>query len=528
MNTAIISNKAFLWIPIVLLSIHHVYPQQVFNVKDYGASGNKDEIVTRAIQKAIDTCHDKGGGTVYFPAGDYLSGTIVLKSNVTLHIAQGATLFASQDTADYDVPFNIYKHNNPHQPVLIYAEGAHNISIEGKGMIHGQARRTYEDLKSVDSFIAEETENARKSGVEMKTHYKIPPYVSLIYLVSCQNVKITDVSIIESVDWTLHVQWSERVYISNCYIQSSLEAGVNADGIDVDGCRDVTISDCIIETGDDAIVLKSTLTNDRYESCENITVTNCVLTSTSSALKIGTETYGDFKNILFNNCTFKNSNRGFGIIVRDGGTVSDVIVSNITMDLDRKHFNWWGSADPIWLVVLKRTPDSKVGMIKNIMIDNIIAHGQGTSKMEGFEGKRIQNITLSNVQLFMHAEDKPDKRATHGLVVREVENLTLDQVSVYWDEEKMEEKWQSAMLAEDVNFLTINSFRGRQGKKNSTDPVIALHNVQNAIVRRVEPVANTDVLVKISGKQAKNIKLLNNDVNNRAEQKVVREDGMKE
>ncbi|MGB3850871.1 MAG: glycosyl hydrolase family 28 protein [Tunicatimonas sp.] len=493
--------------------------QSVVSVRDYGASGNRTELATSAIQQTIDTAHARGGGVVWLPVGDYLSGTLVLKSNVTLRLDPGATLYASQDTADYRVPFTIYKGTNPQQPVLLYAEGARNISIEGGGRIHGQARRVYQDLGSADGFIAEETDIARQAGVEMKMYRKVPPYVSLIYLVSCEDVTIEGVRIQESVDWTLHVQWCARVSIRNCFIQSSLVAGVNADGIDVDGCRDVIVSDCMIATGDDAIVLKSTLTNGRYEDCANVTVTNCTLTSTSSALKIGTETYGDFRHIVFTNCVISNSNRGLGIIVRDGGQVSDVIASNITMELNRKHFNWWGSADPFWLVVLKRGKDSKVGVIENVLLSNIIAHGQGTSKISGLGAKSIRNVTLDQVQLFMHPETKPDKRATHALVATDAKDLTLSQIRVHWNE-VAEKKWQSALAIENVRDLTVDDFRGQAG--NDGHPVVALHNVQDALVQVVEATAATDVLIRVSGEQTKDVKFANNDTRQWAGQKIVR------
>lgn len=520
MNLTNTLAKAFLSLSFVLLLASAAFSQSVFNVRDYGASGNRAELATKAIQQTIDTVYARGGGVVWLPAGDYLSGTLVLKSNVTLRLDPGATLYASQDTADYKVPFNIYKHNNPHQPVLLYAEGARNISIEGRGRIHGQARRVYQDLGAADGFIAEETEIARQAGVEMKMYRKVPPYVSLIYLVSCQDVSIEGVRILESVDWTLHMQWCARVSIRNCFIRSSLVAGVNADGIDVDGCRNVTVSDCVIATGDDAIVLKSTLTNGRYEDCANVTVTNCVLTSTSSALKIGTETYGDFRNIVFTNCTVSNSNRGVGIIVRDGGRVSDVIVSNITMELNRKHFNWWGSADPFWLVVLKRREDSEVGTIENVLLSNIIAHGQGTSRISGYRPESIRNVTLDQVQLFMHPETKPDKRATHALEVKNVEDLTISRTRVFWDA-PTEEKWQSALAVENAQGLVIDDFRGRAGRPSSPAPVIALHNVQHARVQGVEPTASTDVLIRVSGSKTQSVNFIDNDSNQRARQRVV-------
>ena len=503
----------------VLISLS-AWGQPYFDVRDYGAYGIKSQKATEYLQKAIDACADIGGGTVYFPPGQYLSGTLRLHDNITLHLEKGATLYASQDTTDYQVPYTIYKGNNPHQPVLIYAENVARISITGEGTIDGQARREYDDLRVVDNFIAEETAQARASGVEMMKYYKIPPIVSLIYFVECQDVKIRDVHIRESSSWSLHVQWCERVYIQGIYLESSLEAGVNADGVDVDGSRDVIISDCTIKTGDDAIVLKSTLTNGRYENCENVTVSNCVLTSTSSALKIGTETYGDFRNIVFNNCTIENTNRGLGIIVRDGGTVRDVIFSDITMQLDRKHFNWWGNADPIWLVVLKRNQDSEVGSIENIHFQNIVAHGQGTSKLQGYPGSPLRNIWMSDIQFFMHPEDQPDKRATHALLAEDVQYLSLDRISVDWNEQAPQDEWQSALYLQNVDGLSVDSFRGRSGLRRASDPVIQLVNVSNAVIRDSEASEPVAALIRVSGRRTRKVAVSNIDMLNRANQKI--------
>ncbi len=494
--------------------------QRLFDVRDYGAFGIKSQKVTENLQKAIDACADTGGGTVYFPPGDYLSGTLRLHDNITLHLEKGATLYASQDTTDYQVPYNIYKGNNPHQPVLLYAENVASISILGGGTIDGQARREYDDLRGVDSFIAEETAKARASGVEMKRYYKIPPILSLIYFVECQDVKIRDVHIRESSTWSLHVQWCKRVHIQGIYLSSSLAAGVNADGIDVDGSCDVIISDCTIKTGDDAIVLKSTLTNGRYENCENVTVSNCVLASTSSALKIGTETFGDFRNIVFNNCTIENTNRGLGIIVRDGGNVIDVIFSDITMQLDRKHFNWWGNAEPIWLVVLKRNQNSQVGSIENIQFQHIVAHGQGTSKLQGYPGSPLKNIRLSDIQFFMHTEDQPDKRATHALLAEDVQYLSLDRISVDWDEKSPQDEWQSALYLENVDGLSLDHFQGRSGFRRASDPVIQLVNVSNAVIRNSEASEPVAALIRVRGRRTRKVVVSNIDMLNRANQKI--------
>ena len=475
--------------------------QNTFNVKTLGANGGKNQLVTTIIQKAINDCAASGGGMIYFPPGEYLSGAITLRSNVNIHLEAGATIFASLDMKDYDIPG---KEERYRHPVLLYADSAENISITGKGTIHGQARRAYLPLESVDGFIKEETEMARKSGIEMKQYNKVEPFTFLVFLVNCKNISITDVTLFESCNWTLHLQWCENVKIRGINIYSDLEKGVNADGIDVDGCRNVIVSDCYIETGDDAIVLKSTLSKGKSQPCENVTVTNCILTSTSTALKIGTETHSDFRHILFDNCVIRNSNRGLSIVVRDGAQVSDVKFSNISMELNRKHFNWWGNADGIWLVVLKRTETSRVGNISNITFDNISGDVQGTSRIEGFQGMPLKNIRLNNVHFRMHAETKADKRATDGFRAHDVDGLSLTNCSVEWNDKVTELKWVSAFAFEKISNLHLRGLAGKQAP-GSGAPAIKLTNISNAIVESCFALAGTGTFLKIIGSETKNI-----------------------
>jgi hypothetical protein len=484
----------------------------IYTVTDYGAGTNK-QLSTKSIQQAIDKCHEAGGGRVYFPPGDYLSGTIVLKDNVTLYLEAGATLIASNDTNDYKTDFKVFKKDDSGKkgagetPVFIYAKEAKNIAIQGKGTIHGQARREYRDLEKVDGFIADITENAKKAGVEMKMYYKVKPYVCMVFLESCEFVHIRDASFIESCDWTLHFKWCDRVYIDNIYLESSLEAGVNADGIDIDGCHDVAITNSIITTGDDAIVLKTTMTYPDFRSCENVTVSNCILTSTSTALKLGTESYGDFKHITFQNCVIRNSNRGLSIVIRDGGVVDNVLFSDITIDCNRKHFNWWGNGDPIWLVLKKRRDNSKVGMIKNVSFDHILAHGQGTSKIEGFVGddtdqaKALENIKLTNVRFTMHNENYLDKRATYVFSAHNVSNLTLSDIESHWEQDTIEPNWKGAFHFEDINRLRLDKLCGEQAPTGK-DAFIRLDHVEDAIIERCKPFSGTHLFLQATHSQA--------------------------
>ena len=493
---------------ILFLQLTAQTPFLPLNVKDFGALGNKDTKATSAIQKAIDACEKQGGGTVYFPPGDYTSGSIQLKNNVTIWLEAGATLYASQEAEDYDI------NSTWGRPVLIFSDSVHHIGIRGKGRIHGQARRTYEDLKAVDKFIADITKNAEEAGVEMKMYYKVKPWVRLVVLERSTDITIEDISLIESTSWTLDLKQCERVFIRGIYVASSLESGVNSDGIDVDGCKNVTISDCVVITGDDAIVLKANYSKKGNYDCENITVTNCVVSSTSTGLKLGTESYGDYRHITFSNCVVRNSNRGLSIVIRDGATVEDVIFSNITIETNRRHFNWWGSGDAIWLVVRKRRPNSRLGTMKNILFENIIAHGQGSSRIEGYapdslhpEGRKLENIQFRNVQLTMSAENYLDKRADHAFEAHDVDGLVLDNVSVKWDTEKTEPKWGNALNFYRVNDLKISDFRGRQGLLDSNSPVIGLSDVKKALITDIEADEGAKTLIGISGKETENIRL---------------------
>lgn len=486
------------------------------NVKDLGAGGKKDELITPIIQKAIDSCFSAGGGRVYFPPGNYLSGTIQLKTNVSLYLMTGATLWASRNEKDYPDHFVIYKKNDSGKegdgrtPVLVYAKNAKNIGIEGKGIINGQAQRTYEDLKKVDGFIADETENARKSGVEMKMYYKVKPYTCMVFFESSEHIHISQTSFIESTDWTLHFKWCKKIFVDNVYIESSLEKGVNADGIDIDGCTDAVITNSIIETGDDAIVLKSTNTFDKFQPCQNVTVSNCVLVSTSTALKLGTESFGDFRYINFNNCVIRNTNRGLSIVVRDGATVSNVIFSDITMECNRKHFNWWGNADPFWLVVKKRHQDSKIGKIENVVFRNIIAHVQGTAKLEGFPGHPLQNIRMNQVQIFMYPESKPDKRADNAFFASEVNQLSISDMEITWDTENPEPKWSNAIALNKVNNVMIKAVKAKQAPGNTGAACMSLQNVKNTIISDCIAKPGTSVFIKADGRETENIVLSRN------------------
>jgi hypothetical protein len=471
-----------------------------FDVKNYGATGVRKDNGTKAFRDAIEACTKAGGGTVEVPAGEYTVGTVQLRDNVTLSLEAGATLFASQESADYVKDAR----------ALIFAENAKNIGVTGKGTIDGLARYDYDNVRGADPEIAKVQEIARQAGIEMKRYYRSREAMNIFLFVlnDCTNVHIHDVSIINAPLWTVRLNDCDRVTVRGVYIYSDLEKGVNADGIDICSSRNVVISDSIITTADDAIVLKAIARNGKAANVvENVTVTNCVLTSSSTPLMIGTETEADIRHIIFSNCVIRNSNKGFGINVQDGAVVSNVIFSNLTIETSRRHWNWWGDSEMCKFVLKKRTDASALGQIREIIIDNISVKARGTSTIIGHADQPLENIRMSNVRLFMEVENAKDKRATDAIRIENVNGLQLRDVSVGWNEKETEPAWQSALVLMNVQDFTIDTFTGRQGLRDKNVPCIVLDNSVDGVVRNSSAADGTTTFIHVKGAATKEVAL---------------------
>ncbi|MEX1241647.1 MAG: glycosyl hydrolase family 28 protein [Cyclobacteriaceae bacterium] len=476
-----------------------------FDVKKFGATGLRKDNATRAFRDAIQACTSSGGGIVYVPPGEYTVGTVRLLDHVTLHVEAGATLFLSQDRADYV----------REQWAMIYAENAKNIAVTGRGTLDGLAQYDYTEMRGVDPEISKEIEIARTAGMDMRRYYRSREAVNtfMVIINDSTDFLLSGVSIINSPLWTVRLNDCDRVFVRGIYIYSDLEKGVNADGIDICSSRNVTISDSVIVTADDAIVLKSISRGGKPANpVENITVTNCVLTSSSTPLMIGTETEADIRDVVFNNCVIRNSNKGFGINVQDGATVSNVIFSNLTIETSRRHWNWWGDSEMCKFVLKKRSETSRLGKIKDIMIDNIIAHPMGTSTITGHPEQSLENIRISNVQVYMEPENAKDKRASHALRVERVNGLKMRDLSIGWKEDQTEEKWQSALVLKNVADFVIDSFSGRQGLRSGESPAIVLDNVEDGVIRDSRAAAGTNTFIHVQGAGSKEILLRDNHV----------------
>lgn len=478
-------------------------PGNAFDVKNYGATGKRADNATKAIQSAVDACFAAGGGVVYVPPGDYTTGRIQLKDNVNLHLEAGATLLLSQDPADF-----------PRRArTMIYADGAKNIAVTGRGTLDGLAQYDWTDARGADPEIQEEIGIARRAGLDMRRYYRKGMQTFMLLIDRSTDVRLEGVTILNSPLWNVRLNECDRVFIRGVHIYSDLEKGVNSDGIDVVSSSNVLISDCIIVTADDSICLKTMgLGGGIAKPVENVTVTNCILSSSSTALVIGTETHSDIRHVVFSNLVIRNSNRGFGINVQDGGTVSDVLFTNITMDLGRRHWNWWGSAETFKFVLKKRTPESKLGAIRDVVIKNVISHSQGTSTITGHPDRRLENITISDLQMFMQSENAVDKRATHAIKIDGVKGCKLRDITVAWANEKTEPMWESALYLRDVDHFDINGFTGRQGLVPGLAPAIVLDNVAAGVIRNSRADEGCQTFLHIRGTNTKDVKLKSNEL----------------
>jgi hypothetical protein len=469
-----------------------------FDVTAYGATGIRSQNATGACQAAIDACTAAGGGIVYVPPGDYSVGMLQLKDNVTLHVEAGATLFLIQDNTRFPRG----------RRAMIFAEDAVNVAITGRGTLDGLAQYEFVPMRGVDPEIAREIDIARAAGVDMRRYYRVGVQTYMCILTNCRHVQLRDISIVHSPLWSVRLNDCDRVTVQGVYVYSDLEKGVNADGIDIVSSRNVIISDSIIETADDAIVLKAIARSDGQPAgrVENVTVTNCILTSSSTALMIGTETQADIRHVLFNNCVVRNSNKGFGINVQDGGVVSDVIVSNLTVETSRRHWNWWGSAELCKLVLKKRTPASALGAIRDITVANVIARVRGTSTIAGHPERPIENVRLSNVDLTMLPENAPDKRADDALVIESAREVRVRDLSVRWsDAEPPEPKWRSALVLRKVSDFEVDGFRGRQGLTTSTAAPILIEDVDRGAIQNSEAAEGSRCLVHVGGSATRDV-----------------------
>ncbi|CAM4456008.1 glycoside hydrolase family 28 protein [Paenibacillus typhae] len=405
---------------------------QVYNIADYGAQRDSGILATSAIHEAIAAASEAGGGTVYVPAGRFLSGAIILKSNIELHLSPGAVLSFSTDQADYPVVESRWE--GVRQQVYascIYGSDLVNISITGSGTLDGDGGLWWDVFRNRRGELAY-------------------PRPKLISFDRCSRVTIKDVTLLNSPSWTVNPIECSNVTVDNVSIINPADSP-NTDGIDPESCNGVRISNCSIDVGDDCIAIKAG-TEDTAERipCENITITNCTMAHGHGAVVLGSEMSGDIRNVVISNCIFKETDRGIRMKSRRGrgGTVEDIRISNIVMDhvlcpftmnlyyfcgpRGKEKYVWDKNPYPI----TEETPCFRRVHFANITARNVHA---AAGFLYGLAEQYVSEVTFSNVDISMAENAVPghpdmmtgmENMNNRGFYLGNVRNVKFHQVTV--------------------------------------------------------------------------------------------------
>jgi len=502
---------------ILLVTISAQTKKTNYMVTDYGAIGDGVNLNTKAIQSTINDCYNHGGGVVVFPAGKFLTGSLDLKSNVELHLSPGAVLLGSTNISDYSsrVP-ELKSYNDVFlEYALIYAEKQNNIAITGSGTVDGQGSQ----------FII--TTKVKPD------RYRNRPFC--IRFVQCENVRVEDVTLQNSAMWMQQYLACNDVYIKGIRVIN--HANKNNDMIDIDGSSNVVMTNCIGDTDDDAITLKST----SVYPTENVTITNCIVSSHCNAIKFGTESIGGFRNITISNIVVRPSRKketiygypagisGLTLASVDGGNFEGVTISNIRIE---------GTQVPIYLrlgnrgrTVREGDPKPEVANYNDVKISHVIATGVTSAigcSITGIPNHPIKNVTLSDISIefagggnFEDAQKEIPELEDHypestkwgrlpsyGFFVRHVENISFEDISLTYAKKDN----RPAMVFDDVKDVTLSGFYAEANKE--TESLITLNNVEDVFISNSKPLEKTNLFLKVNGEKSKNIRLVGNDFAN--------------
>jgi hypothetical protein len=443
----------------------------IYNVLDYGAVGDNETNDAPAIQQAIDACTAAGGGRVLVPAGrTYLCGQITLKANVDFHVEPGAVVLQSGDRS-------WFPDTRGRRRYFIGAEGAPSVSFTGHGRIDGNGLL----------YMAEEQEYIYVAG-RGRLH--------MFYLTGCNNLTFRDITISNAAMWTVRIAGCDGVVFNGVSILNDQKVP-NNDGIDIDSCRNVRISDCHIIAGDDAIVLKAMPgIAQEFGACENIVVSNCTLSSTSSALIIGCEAHAPIRNVTFDNCVVSSSHRGLAIHLSQGCDVENVLFSNMIVETRMFYPKWWGRGEPIYVTAIPWTKDDTVGAVRHVRFANVLCHSENGVFIYGWQPDRIEDLVLENVRVEIdhwsrwpagqhdirpYPQDEGGSGPvgsgvydypTAGFFLKNATGVTVRNCEVVWNEANRQEQWRHALESHGVIDLRLENFRGESARPDKYDALV--------------------------------------------------------
>jgi len=468
-----------------------------FNVKEFGATGDGKTLDTRAINNAIKTASDSGGGTVYFPSGTYLTGTFELCSNVTLQLEAGAVIEGSRTLSDYKLKsdFNLKGHRSGEsgeglRAGLIVANRARNIAITGRGTIHGNG------ILFMDTTTPHYGDDFEKKSTRQGEDFLSPKFGisdgpvkpsmawsdrpgALIILAECENVLVKEITIKDSPNWTVNISHCEDVEVTGINILNN-PLIPNNDGINITA-KNARISDCNIWTADDGIAA-----ND----CENLVVTNCILSSRSAAIRFTGGRYCTFQNLIF-----RETNRGIGIF----GWAENVFFSDIQIQTQQFTGDWWGKAEPIYIAVNLNQNAAGDALIKNVTFSNISADAENGIMIFGTPNNVVKNITFDRIQLRIQGGRHGDavggnfdlrgmgagldsnifKHDIPGLYCQYVDGIHIHDFELAWAD-SLPDYFSDGIYIEHFNDLSIDGFTGRQGQASGSC-IVAKHGTTLSI-----------------------------------------------
>jgi len=496
--------RNYLLLPLLLL-FSSVFGS-THNILDYGALPG--QLSTEAIQKAVDACAESGGGTVLVPSGRFITGTIILKSHVNLHLEQGAILEGSKDIEDYTSSFK--KHG------MIFCIDATHVSLTGKGIIDAQGTFFYDTTKNhvyeeFNKQMTRQKDNYMPDGTFFTDgpikRIQMPGMTITFY--HCSKVVIEDITIRDTPIWATRFAYCDDLQIHGISIYNNLMIP-NSDGVHCTASRNIRMSDCDIRAGDDAFIVTGfDIVEDRpgysmeeqnkhkYGNksifSENITVSNCTFQSRSAGIRIG---YGQhpIRRCVFDNIVIYNSNRGIGIFAHDEADIEDLIFSNVIIQTRLHNGQWWGNGEPIHLSSISRFEGEPAGKIINVQFNNIIATSEHGILIYGDEENAVEHISLNNINLtIVKGNETMDYGGNFDLRPTAEKNKQLFKHDI------------PGIYASHVNHLSINDFDLNWGENL---PDFFTHGIECLNVSNLE-IDNFYGIANPNSKDGKSINLVN-------------------
>jgi polygalacturonase len=476
----------------------------VFNTLDYGAVRDGQTLDTRAIQAAVDACAEAGGGTVLVPAGSYLTGSIFLRSNVTLYLDAGTVLLGSQQAADYPLIDHRWEGvSQKSHASLIGGENLENVTIVGRGTIDGRGALWWKMLR--DNALSH-------------------PRPRLIAFTHCTNVLIQGCTLTNSPSWTVHPFACENVTIDKVTIINPPNSP-NTDGINPESCRNVHIANCHVDVGDDCVTIKSGKEQegrDKLSPCENITITNCTMVHGHGGVVIGSEMSGDVRNVVISNCVFVGTDRGIRLKSRRGrgGVVEDIRVTNVVMQdvlcplIMNLYYGCgaWGT-----LKISDKSPwpiDEGTPCFRRIHLSHITARNvhYAAAFLYGLAESYIEDVSFDDVVISMARDAEPGNPAMApdiapmqraGFFASNVRGMRFHNVEI-------SDQLGPALNVSQAKDVVING--GVTRTPDAHAPVIHMQNVAGAFVHACRASPGTGTFLHLEGQATCQIVLGANDL----------------